>query len=52
MSKNSTSLQNDVPAPDAEVKSAPQTPRDIKTDDHGAFRVHVQLLGQEWSQKH
>ena len=50
MSKNSTSLQNDVP--DAEVKSAPQTPRDIKTDDHGAFRVHVQLLGQEWSQKH
>ncbi|NVN43338.1 hypothetical protein HW537_05400 [Asaia siamensis] len=52
MSKNSTSHRNDVPALDADVKAASQTARDVKTDDHGAFRVHVQLLGQEWSQTH
>lgn len=49
MSQKSTSPHKDVPPLDQEVQSEPPVSRDVKTDDHGAFRVHVQLLGQEWS---
>jgi len=52
MSENATPPRNNGLTPGKEIKASSQTLPDVKTDDHGAFRVHVQLLGQEWSQSH
>ncbi|WP_336761542.1 hypothetical protein [Asaia sp. VD9] len=51
MSNNSTSPRSEILTENEAAKVSPPPPRDVKTDHHGEFRVHVQLLGQEWSQK-
>ncbi|GBQ11523.1 hypothetical protein [Swaminathania salitolerans] len=48
MSKTSTSPQDKSHIRDTRSDRAAQS--EIKSDDHGAFRVHVQLLGPEWPQ--
>lgn len=52
MSKTVTLPQAELPASSEPAKLGVTSPRDIKSDDHGAFRIHVQLLGHEWSQTH
>ncbi|GBQ86506.1 hypothetical protein [Asaia krungthepensis] len=37
---------------DQGIKTATTPVRDTKSVDHGDFKVHVQLLGSEWSRKH
>jgi len=52
MSKNVILPQAELPPISEAVKLGTIRPCDIKSNDHGAFRVHVQLLGSEWSQTH
>jgi len=52
MTEKSISPQTEAPMPERATPAATAAQRDIKSDDHGAFRVHVQLLGHEWSQTH
>lgn len=50
MTRKTFSPRTETPVLDRSPEETATTQNTVKSDDHGAFRVHVQLLGHEWSQ--